>query len=1062
MRGVSDYRKWGLGDREIARSSYYGIVGLDGIQKDRFWLYRSHWNKKSPTVHIVPSMWNFTFGQRLPVMVYTSGVEGELFLNGRSLGRRRKLRDVEGYSAEHQKNGNDRARTWRENPYYDIVGKYRLVWDDVPYEPGTLEVVCLDASGAVIGRDRIETAGEAVKAVVEPDPYSRAGDSIRFYRVHAVDARGVKVADSANLVKFAIDGDGEIVAVGNADPHGHRSFADVSAHPLFAGNAVVAVRGEPYAKYTLTATLDAEAEGASSGNLPAFITASSSAAQAECGTLVVAKAVTNRKAVARAMWRTTGLGVYETYVNGAPDCHFALKPGFTHTRKRRQEFTWDVTSAMRCAAGDVNVFAARVTSGWWSDRAAAWVRGAGTNLAFRGLLEIEYEDGSRTRLATDPTWKAAYAGKVVKAAIFYGETFDNRIDESFLTDPAALVDWQNAVMCDEFQGEVTPQAGPGVCRREDLAMDGRILRGHGTKDDPYVVDFGQNHAGAPEFRFSSARGTRLAVNFGEMLDEDGSVYLANMRSCRSQADYVFSGEGEEIYSPRFSYWGYRYARIWADSPFKLVSVRSVPLTSVRRELERGKIETSDERVNRLVANIRWGMLSNYLSIPSDCPQRDERQGWAADAQVFAETAMYMADAYGFLAKWMTDLSDSLHPDGSVPRVAPYVKDDFQSQNFIGWSDAIIAVPWAMLRMSGNTSDVSRNWRAMCRFVDQIAATGYSTPKGQWQYGDWLSFERLETFRGELWEKKNVAGQDAAREWWNFLGLCHLVIDAERMSKMADVLGLAADTRKYAAIAERARERLRKEHLADGGELNAAFRDMQTAHLFALKAGVFRDDGGRRKLADRLVDLIRANGNRLATGFLGTPILLDTLTVEAGSHKTAYDLLLQRNYPSWLYSVDQGATTIWERWDGYVKGRGFGSAKMNSFNHYAFGAVVSWLYKYAAGIGPGENGGFSRFVLAPVPDRRLGFVKASLRTEYDGVIESEWRYEGDVWKWRFVIPKNKIDPFAKISAEVILPDGRRETLGPGSYTRTCTDVVTGNMAKSEIGVAEWKDFSGIAP
>ena len=257
VRGLNEYRRWGLTDKEIARSSYFGIVGLDGIPKDRYWLYRSHWNPVAPTAHLVPHHWNFSKGMKIPaVMVYTSGIEGELFLNGRSLGRRRKVREVAGYSLDHPKDNYDRERTWRENPYYRIVEKYRLVWDDVDYEPGVLEVVCYDDSGVEVARDRVETSGSPVRAVVTPDPYSRPGDRIRFFLVHAEDARGVRVPEAVNLVRFRLEGDGEIIAVGNADPHGHRSFADVSAHPLFAGNAVVVVRGEPGAKYKVIAELE--------------------------------------------------------------------------------------------------------------------------------------------------------------------------------------------------------------------------------------------------------------------------------------------------------------------------------------------------------------------------------------------------------------------------------------------------------------------------------------------------------------------------------------------------------------------------------------------------------------------------------------------------------------------------------------------------------------------------------------------------------------------------------------------------------------------------------------
>lgn len=257
VRGLSEFRGWGLTDREIARSSYYGIVGLDGIPKDRYWLYRSHWNPVMPTAHLVPHNWNYSKGMKIPtVMAYTSGVEGELFLNGRSLGRKRKVLDVEGYSLDHPKENYDRDSAWRKNPYYRIVEKYRLVWDDVNYEPGVLEVVCYDESGLEVARDRVETSGEPVRAVVTPDPYSRPEDCIRFFRIHASDARGVRVPDAVNLVRFKLDGDGEIVAVGNADPHGHRSFVDVSAHPLFAGSAVVVVRAEPRAKYKVIAELE--------------------------------------------------------------------------------------------------------------------------------------------------------------------------------------------------------------------------------------------------------------------------------------------------------------------------------------------------------------------------------------------------------------------------------------------------------------------------------------------------------------------------------------------------------------------------------------------------------------------------------------------------------------------------------------------------------------------------------------------------------------------------------------------------------------------------------------
>ena len=767
----------------------------------------------------------------------------------------------------------------------------------------------------------------------------------------------------------------------------------------------------------------------------------------DCDTLVVAKAIVNAKKIAKAVWKTTALGVYETYVNGVADEENAFKPGYTYVGKRRQESTWRIDRGLRTGPGETNVFAARVTSGWWRDRIAGWHCDIRDTAAFRGSLELTYADGTKDVFETDSSWKAAYAGQVVHADIYYGESIDARVSETFLTDPKVIAGWRDAAPCEASAGRIVPLEGARVVRRNDLALRpksayvwrgtenargtnafGRVVRLREFKPgdqialdagETLVVDFGQNASAVPEFRFAAAEGTRLTVNFGEMLNDAngersrgndgpaGSVYLANMRTCPSQLDYTFAGKGVESCRPSFSFWGYRYLTAKTTAPVLILSVRSIPVTSVGKAMERGALKTGNAAVNRLISNVRWGMLSNYLSIPTDCPQRDERQGWTADTQVFTRTALYCADVYSFLSKWMGDVIDSQLPDGTVKCAAPSLADWDQTivgrSPKIGWSDAAVIVPWTCWRMSGDPAIVKENWDAMKRFVARIASDRYATPEGWFQFADWLSYEKWETFQDNARpEGAHWKTCPEYRIWWNFLGGCYLLWDARMMAEMSSVAA-PSERNRYENLATETLAWLRKEFLTADGDLRECFRDLQSAHLFALKMGLAPNAEAKRKIRDRLLGLIRGNGNRLATGFLGTSILMETLSDEAEAPDVAYSLLLQHGNPSWLYSVDQGATTIWERWNGYTKEKGFGPVAMNSFNHYAYGAVLAWLYDTAAGIRPGPRGGFDEFELKPVPDRRLGLLEASFKVPR-GEIRSAWKHEGDRCLWRFAIPK----------------------------------------------------------
>ena len=767
------------------------------------------------------------------------------------------------------------------------------------------------------------------------------------------------------------------------------------------------------------------------------------------GTACFVKTVANAKAVKSAWWTVTGLGVFEVYVNGRRVGDDFLKPGFTHCARTRHSFTYDVTGLVAREAGASNVFSAQVSAGWWRDKIVNFF---GKKSAFRAQLTLRYADGTEERIGTDETWLSAVAGPVLRAAIYDGEDYDARVKTPWASglsqEELLLAGFTTSEANEEFRGEIVPVEGPTVRMRRDLAMDPvemyvwsgvdgaadgefgtvrkmRTYRGACEvaldAGETLVVDFGQNAAFVPEFEFSAGEGTTLTARPAEMLNDgngaksrgcdgpEGSVYTTNYRLARTTLNYTFAGDGVESYHPSFTFFGGRYLSVTSTGPVSVRSVRSIPVTSIPEGSETGSLETGVADVNRLVKNVLWGQYSNYLSVPTDCPQRNERLGWTADTQVFAEAASYNADVYGFLRKFTRDMRDTVLKSGSFTGVAPLAQYASNMGEQFGWSDAGVIVPYVMWRKYGDTSVVEENWAAMARYVALLekekfaskAATGH-------QWGDWLSYEKLESWSGSAYMTspggKRVAKPEAL-EYWQFLGCCYWLMDAGMMAEMGAATGRDREAAGYREMAARARAFLREKFVSnDDGLLLPLFRDMQTPALFALKTRIL-DPGAAAKTAEALVANIKAHGNCLQTGFLGTSILMDTLTYSARAPEVAYTLLLQHDNPSWLYSVDQGATTIWERWNSYTKAGGFGAAGMNSFNHYAYGAVLAWMYGTMAGIqeDPADPG-FRHFVLAPVPDRRMGRVDASFRSPY-GTIKSAWRYDGDEWVWDFTVPAN---------------------------------------------------------
>ncbi len=749
----------------------------------------------------------------------------------------------------------------------------------------------------------------------------------------------------------------------------------------------------------------------------AFIGAGAESGAHPC---LVRREVTNPAAVAKAIWRVTGLGVINPAVNGRRALPAeVLAPGYTHFTRRRHEIATDVTPLWDCAPGATNVLSALVTPGWWCDGIAG--KSGGTWPAFRAILELEFSDGSSATIPTDSSWLVSTDTPNVSAGIWEGATFDARIEPR---------EWRPAAVSTEFTGEISPRVGPPVVLRDDLAMAGGDFKV--DKGVTNIIDFGQNCAALPLLRIRAPKGVKVVCRFGEMLNDGikghhcdgpaGSVYLANMRGAKAGFDYISAGQTGSgdfaTYMPQGTFFGYRYASITADGPAE-GSISSIPVTSISKEMERGSLVTGRDDINRLVQNAWWGMLSNYLSVPTDCPQRNERLGWTGDTQVFAKTATYFADIASFMRKWMQDVRDTQRQDGIVPDVAPLGPFGGDGPN-AGWSDAAVIVPYTIWKYLGDEQIVRENWHAMAKFVAAIAKNDYTTKRGKWLTCDWLSFEKLSVDNTLRWSKGTLTGDHL--EYQNFLNACHLLLDVVMMRELsARISGLGpAEGLDLPALESRTRERILKRWFKPDGTLAELFEGMQTPALFALRLGL----GDKDKLSAALAAAIHANGERLATGFLGTPLLCDVLS-DNGMSRLAYSILLQDEFPSWLYSVRQGATTIWERWNGYTKAAGFGPVSMNSFNHYSYGAVVGWLFEHAAGLKPSSGGGWRNFTVQPEPDERLGFIDARLKTP-EGEIKSSWKYAPDgSCQIEIVVPPS-------CTATLILPDSTSHRLQSGSH------------------------------
>ena len=690
--------------------------------------------------------------------------------------------------------------------------------------------------------------------------------------------------------------------------------------------------------------------------------------------------------VTRARLYATSLGLYEAYLNGTRVGDQLFTPGWTSYNRRLQYQTYDVTSLLK--PGE-NAVGAMLGDGWY--RGQLGFDGGrnvyGKRIGLRLQLEILYQDGRIEHVSSDTQWKTA-TGPILGSDIYGGETYDARLERPGWTD-AGYDDrtWAPVVRLDPPSSQLLAPESPPVRRVGELRPVG-IRR---TSTGETVFDLGQNFTGWARLKVRGPAGTVVTMRFVEVLDRDGNLYTANLRRANQTDRYTLKGGSEEVYEPHFTFHGFRYvgvtglpARPDTGTITGIVVASDLPQT--------GSFETSDSLLNRLQQNIVWGQRSNFLDVPTDCPQRDERLGWTGDAQVFAPTAAFNMDVAGFFAKWLGDVAADQDSSGSVPWVIPDVlgADSSKGSGTAGWSDAAVIVPWTMYVAYGDRRLLERQYpsmRAWVEFERRRAGADFLWQPG-WQFGDWLALH------------SDDPSYPGATTLTDFIATAYFAHSADLLARAARALGKQSDAALYDKLFRDVRAAFNREFVSAGGRVG---ENTQTAYALALGFGLL-PDSLVAPAGERLAAAVRGRGMHLTTGFLGTPQLLPVLS--ATSHfDVAYGLLMQRSYPSWLYPITRGATTMWERWDGIRPDSSFQDAGMNSFNHYAFGAVGDWMYRTIGGISlePSAPAG-KRVRIAPRPGGGLTRARASLETPY-GKVSSSWRLSERDFVLQASVPPN---------------------------------------------------------
>ncbi|MDE3720625.1 family 78 glycoside hydrolase catalytic domain [Nocardiopsis sp. N85] len=721
--------------------------------------------------------------------------------------------------------------------------------------------------------------------------------------------------------------------------------------------------------------------------------------------VLLRRSFTVRGPVRRARLRWTALGVAEMEVNGSLADDSVLSPGWTDYRRRLVYDTADVTALL--VPGE-NVVGARLAGGWYTEEYGFFGRVSrhyGEQPSLMAQLTLEYEDGTSEEILTDGLWRARGDGPLVSSGIYAGEHHDAGREQPDWSRPRASVDgWSAAALTEEDVPEPEPRSLPPVRRIETLPVREVITSPSGA----LLLDFGQNLVGRLRIRVRGPRGTVITLRHAEVL-EDGELALRPLRRAAATDVYVLSGEGEEEWEPRFTFHGFRYARVdgWPGG-FDPTDVTAVVVhTDMART---GWFTCSDPLLNRLHENVVWSMRGNFLAIPTDCPQRDERLGWTGDIQVFAPTACFLYDSSAFLSSWLRELALAQEEAGGVvPFVVPSVTSGLGDGAAAAWGDAATVVPWVLHERYGDTGVLRAQYPSMRDWANVLLEESGGTGlwEGTLQFGDWLDPSAPADRPGQ------------ARTDSDIVASAHLFRSLDIVARCALLLGHEEDALRFSREAEHARHAFVNTYVTAAGRMVS---DAPTAYAMALRFGLVTDGEPRRRLARRLAELVRGDGYRIGTGFVGTPIVTDALT-DHGYVEAAGRLLTQTENPSWLYPVTMGATTVWERWDGLLEDGTLNPGEMTSFNHYALGAVADWMHRVVAGLAPAEPG-YRRIRVAPRPLPGLEHASARHLTPY-GPASVEWRRRGEDVVVCATVPPNT-------EAVVELPGREVFSVGSGEH------------------------------
>ena len=683
--------------------------------------------------------------------------------------------------------------------------------------------------------------------------------------------------------------------------------------------------------------------------------------------------------IAKAELWVTALGVYEAVLNGSRVGQYVLAPGWTSYKSRLQYQVYDITQLLK----DENRLSVTVGKGWYRSPVPGWIteEGKAEKAAIpAGLLAeivITDKEGNTTCIGTDESWKAGES-KIRFSEIYDGETFDAGFEaEEYF--PAAVFEWT--------KDNLIPQEGEEITEQEYVKAASVFTAPNGET----VVDFGQEVTGYVQFTLDARAGDKVEISHGEILDKDGNFYNANYRAAKAKIFYTCC-DGVQTYKPKMTFFGFRYIRLdqfpGTPKPEQFYAV------AVHSDMKRtGCLRSSNPMLNQLFSNIIWGQKGNFLDVPTDCPQRDERMGWTGDAQAFVKTASYNYDVDKFFTKWLADMAADQLPDGSIGHVVPTL---FVGSGSAAWDDAATICPWQIYLTYGDKEILARQFDCMKKYIGFITNT--TKDKYLWtggeHYEDWLGLDA-------------PVGSYKGSSRADFIASAFYAYSTSLVVKAGKALG--EDVGCYEELYRNIVETFRR-----------TFTDYrtQTEHVLAVHFNLAEDPA---KTADALADMVVSCGSRLQTGFVGTPYLLHVLS-SYGHTDLAYTLLLRTEYPSWLYPVTKGATTVWEHWDGIMENGDFWSTDMNSFNHYAYGAVADWVYEEAAGIHTVEEApGFERVKIAPKPDSRLDWLEASIETR-KGLVRSLWKQEEGRFRYEITTP----------SPASIVIDGVETQVGPGKY------------------------------